>query len=154
MTAVITTQNGYFIVRVPFRYDVKEAIKTIPGAKWNSGLRAWVYPESKYVAESLHEVLAWKGVSVAGDAEFNAQIKKRLEEKEAIEPVILNPGELKDIPKTTIPPFDHQKEAYWLMAKAFGDASDGSNSRPGGGYYLAHDMGTGKSCIIVKRYKE
>lgn len=113
----ITTHGDLFAIRSPF--EAKDAIKALPGARWNAGKRVWTMPATRTAADNL--VQAFDG-QIVGDQGY----LEKLERIDA-EPTFSD---------LTTTPWGHQTEAI-----KHGMAHEGA--------LLAMHMGTGKSLCAV-----
>lgn len=50
------------------KFEHREKARSVPGAKWNPGLRAWVYPCAKEVFTALHSAFGAHAVFEGFDA--------------------------------------------------------------------------------------
>ena len=122
----INFNEGRFYVTAPFA--LKDKLKSIRGRRWDPGTRQWFYPATSTIAENLANVVAdeieWCS------PEFNALLSQAAIRRN-----------IEDSPRYQAPPvktkcFEHQTLGYHLVA-----CSDG--------YYLAWEMGSGKSKTVV-----
>jgi len=113
----ITTHGTLFAIRSPF--EAKDAVKALPGAKWNAGKRVWTMPATRTAATNLQA--AFNG-SLEADQGFWAKLS----------PIESAPT----FADLTTKPWGHQVEAI-----KHGMAHEGA--------MLACHMGTGKSLMAV-----
>ena len=128
MTATLQVVNGRIHARAPFA--MKERLKAIAGARWAPDARAWTYPASPTIAQTLVEVL--------GTADTDAEVERLLAAaKLAIEAQAHREAdELPAIPCTATRPWQHQLRAYHFAHDLQA-------------WMLALDMGTCKSKVVV-----
>ena len=127
-TATATLDNGRIRLRTPFR--MKDAVKALPGARWDPRERIWTVPATPAGAKAVCDLLSGTGsipdeiMSLAAKAFIGESIKTACEHQ-------LDPP-----PYTKIKPWPHQNQGYHLICQ-----------QPG--TLLAHSMGTGKSKCVV-----
>lgn len=107
--ARISTSSGELLVRA--RFELKDVLKAIPGARWVKDAKAWAYPMSPASALSIEQAighfdLVWDRESLA-----------LLDEARVIERAadLKSAGGLPDVPRTRLPAWEHQRQAYWFM---------------------------------------
>lgn len=119
-------------------YDphVKEVLKAVPGARWNTATRTWIYPASPAVADRLNEELCEAGCQVHTDD----KVRFLLESAEVIKGAsYTKEAQIEDLPQPEI-----RKTDAWLhQLRGFHFA----RSIPA--CMLAMDMGTGKSKVAI-----
>ncbi len=128
MAATLHLVDGRIHARAPFA--MKERLKAIAGARWAPDARAWTYPASPTIAQTLVEVL--------GTADTDAEVERLLAAaKLAIEAQAHREAdELPPIPCTATRPWLHQLRAYHFVRDLHA-------------WMLALDMGVGKTKVVV-----
>lgn len=127
----VTVQNGRILARCEFRF--KDALKALPGARWDKEQRAWTYPVSPAAMERLVQALGLGDQLAMDDA-----ARQLLEQAQAIREA----AEFKradDLPQpghTKFQLWRHQLQAFHF-AKAM----------PACGLFM--EMGCGKSLVAV-----
>jgi SNF2 family DNA or RNA helicase len=123
--------GGRLYMTTPFA--LKEAVKALPGARWDPEHKAWHIPATSSAAKAAYEVLAGWTLSLSDDA---ANLLREAAEQEAAQDhKVADEADLPDLP-TKLPAWLHQKRAF-----AFARARRGA--------MLAMDMGTGKSMTAI-----
>ena len=124
------------------------ALKAIKGRGWDKKLNSWVYSATPASAHRIERALAGIAVEINGDTTFLRMLDQYTDLVECMK----NEAP-QAVPNEKTPSFMHQRKGFWLMAAAFGDNLDNLDNLDGpsggGGFYLAHDMGVGKSKIVV-----
>ena len=115
----ITTHGDVFAIRSPF--EAKDAIKSLPGARWNAGKRVWTMPATRTAAANLANAFTQEG-ALEGDCAFWAKLAVNQQEPE--------------FKHLTTTPWGHQVEAI----------KHGLHHE---GAMLSMHMGTGKSLCAV-----
>lgn len=93
-------------------YHQRHKAKAIVGYKWDPKVKCWVYPRSPEVAKALLE--QFPDLVHEGDIEALAVLRDQAAE-------IKEMTTLSDYP-TKMPPWLHQKQAYWFVMKIWGEA--------------------------------
>ena len=75
----ITTHGDVFAIRSPF--EAKDAIKSLPGARWNAGKRVWTMPATRTAAANLANAFTQEG-ALEGDCAFWAKLAVNQQEPE------------------------------------------------------------------------
>jgi len=124
-------KNRIVLIDAPFT-DLKK-IKSLPNAYWNKENSHWSVPATPVTALRLIETFNGAEVSFSDEWQSLAIKTPILKAAQAIKR-----ADASTLPSFTcaIPPWDHQKRAYWF-------------ARPLEGAMLAMDMGTGKSKVAV-----
>jgi hypothetical protein len=137
MIELLTTTTHIRAMRTP--YHTKDVLKALPGARWNSDVRAWEYPKSSSVAKAL--------AALFPDARRDTGLTTLLEaaEREASAVTLKSSLDLPEVPGAKLPPWTHQKQGFWFAARRLG--LDVEAHPIGGGAMLAMDMGTGKTKV-------
>ena len=129
----ITTriENGFIFLRAPFS-DL-DLVRTIPGRHWDKITKLWNFPADANYARKILDVF--------GDKIADPKPLKDLAEIPLPPRVADNQIPVNDIPCSVIPPWDHQKRAYWFVRSIWDSKRSGA--------LLAMDMGTGKSKVAI-----
>lgn len=127
---VITKERERWVLKTPFR--LKDVCKSIFGARWDKGRRAWTYSASPTAAAQIVEAFA--GHNIQGDAAWQEALAESARRKGA--QVAKRTTDLPPIPKLKTDAWLHQRQAY-TFAKELPSS------------LLAMDMGTGKSLTAV-----
>jgi SNF2 family DNA or RNA helicase len=116
-------------------FDVKDALKRIPGSCWKGTQKAWTFPRSPMSASRLRDVLSTHNIRINGSTGFEKllSIHERITTIAAAKKDALD---LSPIPITKTKPWLHQLRAYHF-------------ARELESCMLAMDMGTGKSKVAV-----
>jgi hypothetical protein len=117
MSITIQTRDGKFKVRSHYDHKLKEILKSIDGRKWNAENRTWDYPAGPASANALSRILRDNGYPYVADDAFVQYATAFVEAQRGI----AADEEPPDIPGCKTEPFRHQKVAFWMMAKLFGD---------------------------------
>ncbi|QOJ33929.1 MAG: hypothetical protein HRU82_02730 [Nitrospira sp.] len=101
-------------VRAPFA--LKDALKGVPGARWNKELHVWVYPPTPHAARAVFDAIpsetsTWSDHAAALLVEAE-RIAKAAELKTA--------ENLPNIPQTKTTPWPHQARAFWFAIDMLG----------------------------------
>jgi len=129
--AVSLTLDGDWIeVRSPFKY--KDAIKAIPGRRWDGTKKCWKLPASSESAARARDLLANERPTI--DAGTEALLNQHSVRTEAA--VHKQTDDLPPVPCSATDAWTHQRQAYWFAKDL--DAAG-----------LFMDMGTGKSKVTV-----
>lgn len=120
-------------IRVTAPYTMTVALKAIPGARFDSANRAWVYPASPHVAQALARVLA-ADPSMTSGRKWDALVDAAAAEQQANG--AKDAADLPEIPGLAGESWEHQRRAY-----AFANGRTGT--------MLAMKMGSGKSRVAV-----
>lgn len=121
--------DDYIIAKTPF--SLKELCKSVPGRRWNSDLKAWVWPKGPICAISLRDTFA------EYDPDWDEEFAGYLGELAAAAQH-KNATDLPDIESVDTVAWMHQRQAYYFVKELAGAA-------------LWMDMGTGKSLVAVAR---
>ena len=124
--------DGRIRVRSPYRY--KDALKGLPGARWNATERAWEVPAGPDMARRLQAL--FRSEVVDADQEFGRLAQAAVAIERAGQYKEADGDELPDIPCTKTRAWGHQKKAYWFALNL-----------PAA--LLHMEMGTGKSKVTV-----
>lgn len=131
---VVKVDGNWIQVFTPF--ILKDTCKSIPGAKWDAGIKAWTYPATTLAAETVNRKLP---ATIHRDRSFIALLESGREMREQDKYVKGDTGaHLPDPPMQKISAWNHQRQAYW-----FADTKPAT--------MLAMDMGTGKSKVAIDR---
>lgn len=135
MKAEVFVDAQRLCVKTPYIPEVKDALKALPGRWWEPERKIWTYPATATAAEAVVAVLREFGADIdlrngAQDLAAQAEEVTAVGEQEEFDPV---PGE-------SLPSFHHQRRAFWRALASL------KNS---GGFYLAHEMGCGKTKIAL-----
>lgn len=116
--ARFTVENGRIVCRT--RYEHRNRCKSVPGARWDAKSKAWTYPVSPAIAESLSS--AFRGLSVFADEQFqtlqaaSVAVAKAQEHKSA--------HDLPPVPVSKTDAWLHQRQAFWFVASMWGLSPD------------------------------
>lgn len=125
-------EKNRIAVRAPFK--CKDALKSIPGARWNPQGKAWTFPPAPRVAAELATLAAGHGLHLAADREVAALVVEYDDEVNA--QAHKTADDLPPVPCSATDAWNHQRQAFWF-------------TQPLRGAMLAMDMGTGKSKVAV-----
>lgn len=115
---MIETYKKKFCLRAPYSKSLISTLKSIDGKKWNPTNRTWGYPASPASAYAIDTTLRADNYQYIADEGF----REALERFKALSNVIQEDNnDPPEIPKYKTKPFKHQREAFWRMAKIFGD---------------------------------
>lgn len=117
MPISIRTVDGRFKVRSHYDHKLKETLKSIDGRRWNPEERVWEYPAGPASAYALARILGDNGYAYVADDTFVEYVKNFAEAQRSV----AADEEPPNIPGCKTEPFRHQKVAFWMMAKMFGD---------------------------------
>jgi SNF2 family DNA or RNA helicase len=138
ITRISVLSDSHILVRSP--YELKDVIKSIPGAQWDRQRLAWRFPATPASALNIHKALQDNGGYVA-DVAFRGMVSAAV--LTAVKTAEVRRAE--DIPETVegvkTRLWRHQAKAV-AFVRALWDAGN-----PAG--YLALDMGCGKSLCVV-----
>ena len=137
--ATVSSREGSIDVRTPYDPEVKEALKSVPGAKWDSKRKVWSYPATPAAAEALAETLD----RVVGDWKADQGVLDLLDtaRSAAAARAHRRADDLPDVPSSKTSAWMHQRQAFWW-----------SREQPAAG--LAMAMGTGKSKVAADLHAE
>lgn len=132
----LTADDKKIHARCSYDHRVKEVLKGVPGAKWNTSTRTWIYPATPAVAD--HLVRDLKGASC--QVHTDDKVRFLLESAEVIKGAsYTKEAQIEDLPQPEI-----RKTDAWLhQLRGFHFA----RSIPA--CMLAMDMGTGKSKVAI-----
>jgi SNF2 family DNA or RNA helicase len=129
MHRVVEKNGKIFIVLGSFVEDINK----VKGARWKPNLKAYEFPASPMIAESIAELLSREG-GAHGDRGFYDLLERHEEIKRA--QAAKTADDLPKIPIVVTEPWDHQLQAFWFASKM-------SNCM------LAMGMGTGKTKVTI-----
>ena len=129
----ITVDNTHIIVVAPFA--LKDVLKAIPGAQWDTTRKAWTYPRTTLNAAVVNMRLPQ--ASIPRSPDFTALVDEARDEDERAEAArVAVDLPAPEITNTQMPPWAHQRQAYHF-------------ARGKQAAMLAMDMGTGKTRVAI-----
>jgi len=128
--ASLALDGDRIVCRSPFRF--KDAVKAVPGRRWDKERKAWTFPASDHAATALAALL--DGVETDVDDGVRALLGDAARRDEAQGSKARD--DLPDVPHSRTVAWRHQRQAFWFAREL--QAS-----------MLAMDMGTGKSKVAV-----
>lgn len=97
-------------VKASFKY--KDALKTIPGARWDGTGKAWTYPATPTVAQAIARVLGGQPQAATGK-NWDALIAQAEREEKAAALRDHDGHDLDEIPGLAGESWPHQRAGYW-----------------------------------------
>ena len=78
MKRVIFYERGDGLISVSFGYDegIIEAIRAVPGRKWDPAAKRWYFPVGPYVRKELERIFAGYSIVDFGPALFDGLLKE------------------------------------------------------------------------------
>lgn len=112
----IETQGKILLIRASDEtYRMKDMLKLVPGAKWNSVAGGWTFPAASMTASALRLMLPQAEV----DEEFLALLEKRKDEQAAHDIKVSGSDNLDGYNSKTRP-WNHQKIAHHFVRRRWG----------------------------------
>jgi len=127
----VNVEGDRIVLRTPFA--LKDACKSIPGAKWSPELKAWTYPISAASARAINERIPMR---IQRSDAFNVLVGKARQQEQADQYIRSDHTTLPAVQTTKLTPWRHQLQAYHFALQ-----------RPA--TMLALDMGTGKTKVTI-----
>ena len=127
---------GRILVRFPYQPEVVELCKTIPGARWQKGIKAWTFSASRNAATQICNAIV---------GHHEVETDNGFEQLMVGEPT--DPST--EVPATKTPCWVHQKRSFWFAA----DIWRLNGGVPSGGAMLALGMGCGKTKVAFDLIK-
>ena len=118
-------------IHVKTAYADKDLCKSIPGSRWDPGMKEWTYPLSPSSAKNIYLKF---GKRLLGDKTF-ADLLKAAYKTDEIK-IAAEKNQLDQIPVTKMSPWKHQLLAYHMV-----------KNQPA--TMLALSMGTGKTKVVI-----
>jgi len=112
----IETQNKIILIRASDEtYRMKDMLKLVPGAKWDTIAGGWTFPAASMTASALRLMLPQAEV----DDGFEALLAKRADEQAAHDIKVSGSDNLDDYESKTRP-WNHQKTAHHFVRRRWG----------------------------------
>ena len=121
-------------------FGVKDALKALPGARWESATKAWMFPKSPFSAAGVAAVMGAAQLTFEASSGVNALLTQyqgivaaqTCKEADGLPPI--------PVTRMDRPPWRHQLRAFHFASKL-----------PGA--LLTMDMGTGKTRVAVTCFR-
>lgn len=130
------TEASFYVdqgmIRVESKYEHAERCRSVPGGKWNRDIFMWEWPASPRVACELRD--AFKGVGNCRASKTFMGLVADGDSQRAARTVRAEQSD--GGPAPLVPLWSHQSDAVRL-------------AMPHEGFYLAHDMGAGKTLTTI-----
>jgi len=118
----IKTQGSLIIIPASQEtYKMKDMLKLVPGAKWDTVVGGWTFPAASMTASALRLMLPQAEV----DEGFEALLAKRQQEEQAHQIKVSGSDNLSDYDSKT-KPWKHQKTAHHFVRQRWGCNDDKS----------------------------
>lgn len=127
----VNVEGERIVVRTPFA--LKDACKSIPGAKWNPELKAWTYPISAASARAINERIPMR---IQRSQSFGVLVNAARQQEQADQYIRASHTALPAVQTTKLEPWRHQLQAYHFALQRQATM-------------LALDMGTGKTKVTI-----
>jgi hypothetical protein len=96
-------------------YRMKDMLKLVPGAKWDTVVGGWTFPAASMTASALRLMLPQAEV----DEGFEALLAKREQELKAQDIKVSDPDNMEGYDSKT-KPWGHQKKAHHFVRQRWG----------------------------------
>jgi len=114
MTCRIFLAENRLAIETPFL--LKDACKSIPGARWDKGLKAWTYPATPGAARAIHQAFPSTVATWTEDAAALLLEAERIAAAAAHKTA----ESLPDIPLSKTKAWGHQRVCFWYVVELLG----------------------------------